>query len=96
MANSAAKYDEMYRRSIEDREGFWAEAAAGLEWYKPWDQVLDDSNPPFYRWFPGGELNICHNAVDRHVAKGRGDATAIIFDSPGVWAARRLRDSLAH
>jgi propionyl-CoA synthetase len=83
MAKSSSQYDEMYRRSIEDRENFWAEAAAGLDWHKPWDKVLDDSNPPFNRWFPGGEINVCYNAVDRHVAKGRGDATAIIFDSPG-------------
>ena len=72
------KYDEMYRRSIEDPEGFWGEAAESLVWEKKWDKVLDDSNVPFYRWFAGGELNTCYNAVDRHVAEGRGAQKAII------------------
>ncbi len=66
-------YDEMYRRSIEDPEGFWGEAAESLVWEKKWDRVLDASNVPFYRWFQGGELNTCYNAVDHHVAEGRGD-----------------------
>ncbi len=76
------KYDEVYRRSIEDPEGFWGEAAEAISWYKKWDKVLDDSNPPFYRWFVGGELNTCYNAIDRHVEGGRGDQVAVIYDSP--------------
>ncbi len=76
------KYDAMYRRSIADAEGFWGEAAESLVWDKKWDQVLDASNVPFYRWFVGGELNTCYNAVDRHVAEGRGAQKAIIYDSP--------------
>ncbi len=76
------KYDEVYRRSIEDPEGFWGEAAEAISWYKKWDKVLDDSNPPFYRWFVGGELNTCYNAIDRHVEAGRGDQVAVIYDSP--------------
>ncbi len=76
------RYDEVYRRSLDDREAFWAEAAGEIDWIKPWDRVLDDSNPPFYRWFAGGELNTCHNALDRHVAAGRGDQPALIYDSP--------------
>ena len=76
------KYDEIFQKSIQDPEGFWAEAAESIDWYKKWDRVLDDSNPPFYRWFAGGEMNTCHNAVDRHVENGRGDQVAIIYDSP--------------
>ena len=76
------RYDEVYRRSLDDPQAFWAEAAAEIDWIKPWDRVLDDSNPPFYRWFAGGELNTCHNALDRHVAAGHGDRAALIYDSP--------------
>ena len=65
-------YAEIHKRSLEDPEGFWGEAAAGLHWHKPWDRVLDSSNPPFYRWFAGAECNTCYNAVDRHVEGGRG------------------------
>ena len=52
-------YDEAFRRSMEDRDGFWAEAAEEIHWKKKWDRVLDDSRPPFYRWFAGGRLNAC-------------------------------------
>ena len=62
--------------------GFWAEAAADIHWDKPWDKVLDESNAPFYRWFTGGRLNTCYNALDRHVENGRGDQVALIYDSP--------------
>ena len=54
-------YDSVYQRSIADPQGFWADRAEELEWFKPWDQVLDDSNPPFYKWFVGGKTNIVHN-----------------------------------
>ena len=77
------KYDEIYRKSIENPEEFWAEAAEGIDWYKKWDKVLDDSNKPLYRWFTGGEVNTCYNALDYHVdERGRGDKIAIIYDSP--------------
>ncbi|MDF1554379.1 MAG: propionyl-CoA synthetase [Deferrisomatales bacterium] len=76
------KYDEVFKRSIEDPNGFWGEAAEAISWYKKPTRVLDDSNPPFYRWFPDGELNTCYNAVDRHVEGGRAEQTAIIYDSP--------------
>ncbi len=76
------KYDEVFQRSIKDPSGFWGEAAGAIDWYKKWDKVLDDSRKPFYRWFTGGELNTCHNALDRHVEKGRADQTALIYDSP--------------
>ncbi|WP_158046533.1 propionyl-CoA synthetase [Skermanella pratensis] len=76
------RYAELHTRSITDPAGFWGDAARDIDWIKPWDSVLDSSNPPFYRWFNGGELNTCHNAVDRHVAAGRGEQAAIIYDSP--------------
>jgi propionyl-CoA synthetase len=75
-------WDEQYRISLEDPQSFWATAAQAIDWYRPWDAVLDSSNPPFYRWFKGGELNSCYNALDRHVERGRGDQKALIYDSP--------------
>jgi len=77
-----ATYEEVVRRRTHDPDGFWGEAAENITWVKKWDKVLDDSNKPFYRWFTGGELNTCYNAVDRHVLAGRGDQAAIIYDSP--------------
>jgi propionyl-CoA synthetase len=77
-----SRFDEVYERSLRDPEGFWTEAAEDIHWYKRWDKVLDDSNPPFYQWFVGGETNTCYNAVDRHVEAGRGDQLALIYDSP--------------
>jgi len=76
------RHDDVHARSMQDPEGFWAEAAAGIDWVEPWKQVLDRSGAPFYRWFSGGELNTCFNAVDRHVAAGRGAQAAVIYDSP--------------
>lgn len=75
-------FDAVYQKSISNPEEFWAEAAKGITWYKWCDKVLDDSNPPFYRWFKGGKMNTCYNAVDRHVENGKGDHVAIIYDSP--------------
>jgi len=75
-------FEDIYQRSISDPEGFWGEAAEQVFWYKKWDKVLDDSDAPFYRWFTGGETNVCYNAVDRHVEAGHGDRLAIIHDSP--------------
>ncbi|MDP6351478.1 MAG: propionyl-CoA synthetase [Alphaproteobacteria bacterium] len=86
-----SRYEETYARAQSDPEGFWAEAAEAIHWYKRWDRVLDDSNPPFYRWFPGGEVNTCYNALDRHVDDGgRGDQIALIHDSPVTDSVRRL------
>jgi len=76
------KFDKIYERACKDPEGFWAEAAENVHWYKKWDRVLDDSDAPFYRWFTGGQTNVCYNAVDIHVANGRGNQTAIIHESP--------------
>ncbi|MCL4267368.1 MAG: propionyl-CoA synthetase [Anaerolineae bacterium] len=75
-------YEQLYQQSINDRDGFWAEAAAAVHWYQKWDRVLDDSNPPFYRWFAGGLVNSCYNALDWHVANGRAHQPALIYDSP--------------
>lgn len=74
-------YEETFRRSLDDPEGFWAEAAEEIHWTKRWDKVLDDRNPPFYQWFASAETNTCYNAVDRHVESGRGDQAAFIYDS---------------
>ncbi len=75
-------YEIAFKRSIEDPDGFWAEAAQNCHWYKKWDKVLDDSNKPFYRWFTGGEINTCYNALDYHIEQGRGEQAALIYDSP--------------
>ena len=83
-------YDEVYQRSLSDPEGFWGEAAQAIHWDKPWDKVLDASRPPFYRWFAGGMLNTCYNAIDRHVEAGRGDQIAIIHDSPVTQSQRKI------
>ena len=77
-----ANFNAVFSQSIDQPEAFWAEAASHIDWDRGWDQVLDDSNPPFYRWFQGGRMNTCYNAVDRHVAGGRGDQAAIIYNSP--------------
>ncbi len=83
-------YDEAFRRSMEDRDGFWAEAAEEIHWKKKWDRVLDDSRLPFYRWFAGGRLNTCYNALDYHVAMGRADQVAVIYDSPVTNSVRTI------
>jgi propionyl-CoA synthetase len=94
------RYDDMFRRSLQDPNGFWGEAAEAISWSRKWDKVLDDSNPPFYRWFVGGELNTCYNALDRHVEGGRADQVALIYDSPVTnqvqkFTYRELRDQVA-
>ncbi|MGI9318228.1 MAG: acetyl-coenzyme A synthetase N-terminal domain-containing protein, partial [bacterium] len=75
-------FDKIYQASIDDPDTFWANAAEQIHWYRKWDKVLDDSDAPFYRWFTGGQTNVCYNAVDRHVEQGHGDQFAIIHDSP--------------
>ena len=94
------RHEEIYRRSLEDPDGFWADAATAIDWDEPWERVLDDSQAPFYRWFSGGRLNTCHNALDRHVEGGRADQSALIYDSPVTGTAarftyRELRDEVA-
>jgi propionyl-CoA synthetase len=75
-------YDAVYTRWLNNPENFWAEAAEAVHWDRKWDRVLDDSRPPFYRWFRGGLLNTCYNALDRHVESGRANQPALIYDSP--------------
>jgi propionyl-CoA synthetase len=87
---STAAYANIYRRSMEDPEGFWRDAAQSIDWVTPPTRILDDDNPPFYRWFPDGVLNVCHNAVDRHVTAGRGDQPAIHYDSPVTGTKRTI------
>jgi len=94
------KIAELHARSLADPNSFWSEAAAGLQWDKPWDRVLDDSAPPMYRWFTGGELNTCYNALDRHADGQRADQMALIHDSAATGEVRRftyaeLRDQVA-
>ncbi len=76
------KYRDAFKESLESPDTFWGRAAEEITWYKKWAQVLDVSNMPFARWFVGGELNTCYNALDRHVEAGRGDQPALIYDSP--------------
>ncbi len=94
------RYEDTFTRSIEAPEEFWGRAAERIAWTKRWDRVLDDSNPPFYRWFPGAGLNTCYNALDRHVELGRADVVALIYDSPVTatiekFTYRELRDRVA-
>src|SRR5690349_2248861 len=96
----ASRYEEAYRRSLADPEGFWAEAAQAIDWEERWESVLDRSRAPFYLWFKGGRLNTCWNALDRHVEKGRGEQVALIYDSPVTGTVKRftyrqLRDHVA-
>ena len=93
-------YDVVHRRSLEDPEGFWGEIAEKCHWFRKWDTVLDDSRKPFYRWFTGGEVNTCYNALDLHIENGHGERTALIYDSPVTAGVRRytyksLRDEVA-
>jgi acetyl-CoA synthetase len=85
---SMAEYERMYRRSVDDPEGFWGDAAGELEWFKPWERVLDESGP-HARWFTGGKLNLSHNCVDRHAKGARRDKVALLWEGePGE--VRRL------
>ena len=90
-----SSYAEFYRRSIEDRDGFWREQAALIDWQTPPQTICDYSKPPFVKWFAGGTTNLCHNAVDRHVAM-RGDQPALIAisteaDTEQVYTFRQLQ-----
>ena len=97
---SPGQFEQVYRRSLEQPEKFWAQAAVEIDWTESWDRVLDDSRAPFYRWFAGGRLNTCYNALDRHVERGRADQLALIYDSPltgtvARFTYRELRDAVA-
>jgi propionyl-CoA synthetase len=94
------EYEDIFWASTDDPEAFWLRAAEAIDWHVAPTRALDDSRPPFYRWFPDGELNVCHNALDRHVDAGRGEQAALIYDSPVTGTRRtytyaRLRDEVA-
>ncbi len=86
----SGRYQQALQRARSDPEGFWAEAAEAVSWHRRWDRVLDDTSPPFWRWFAGAEVNTCYNAVDRHVEAGRGGQAALIHDSPVTGVRRTL------
>ncbi|WP_424529842.1 propionyl-CoA synthetase [Sphaerisporangium viridialbum] len=81
-------YPDVFANAITDPDGFWGDAAEDVSWHRAPDKVLDSSSAPFYRWFTGGELNTCHNALDRHVDGGRGDQAALVYDSPVTGTVR--------
>ncbi|MEM7115605.1 MAG: propionyl-CoA synthetase [Chloroflexota bacterium] len=93
-------YAATYGNWQADPQAFWAEAAEDIHWYKKWDTVLDASEAPIYRWFAGGQVNTCYNALDYHVENGRSDQLALIYDSPITGSMRKytyreLRDEVA-
>ncbi len=89
-------YEAAYNRWLKDPEGFWAQAAESVHWYKRWDKILDSSNAPFYRWFSGALVNTCYNLLDTHVENGRAEQPALIYDSPvtGVVKSYTYRELL--
>ena len=100
MAATRSTHQDLYDRSLREPETFWAAAAEDIHWDKRWDRVFDDSRPPFYRWFTGGVLNTCYNALDFHVERGRGKQKALIYDSPVTATIKsftyfELRDEVA-
>jgi propionyl-CoA synthetase len=93
-------YDEAHALSLNDPATFWQKAAEDCHWYQKWDRVLDDSRKPFYRWFVGGKVNTCYNALDYHIENGLGDQAALIYDSPVTdtiksYTYREFRDEVA-
>jgi propionyl-CoA synthetase len=96
----ASVYEQTYERSMGRPEEFWAAEAEDIYWERRWDRVFDDSRKPFYRWFTGGQLNTCFNALDLHIERGRGKQLALIYDSPVTSTVRAytydaLRDEVA-
>ena len=84
------KFEDIYRRSLRDPVSFWGEAAEKIDWFEKCHSVFDDSRPPFYRWFRGGRLNTCYNALDRHASGGRAEQLALIYDSPVTGTQKRF------
>ena len=96
----SGEYQKTYEASINNPDKFWDEAASQIQWFKPYDSVLDDTSEPFYKWFTGGKMNTCYNALDYHVENGRADQTALIYDSPVTGTQKKytyaeLRDNVA-
>ena len=99
-ANLTHKYKDIYENSINNKEVFWKEISENIFWYKKPTKILNSSNPPFYKWFEDGVTNTCYNALDFHIDKGRGDKTAIIYDSPitgtkNKFSYKELRDKVS-
>ncbi|MGJ5205938.1 propionyl-CoA synthetase [Bradyrhizobium sp. HKCCYLR20261] len=88
--SAASRYHEVHARSVQDPEGFWAEAARAIDWIEPAKKVFDPTMGAYGRWFAGAVVNTCYNALDRHVAAGRGDQLALIHDSPLTNSVTRL------
>src|SRR5947208_2171798 len=93
-------YDAIYDRSLKNPELFWEHAAEAVHWHKRWDKVFDDSEAPFCKWFSGGLINTCYNALDLHVENGRANQLALIYDSPvtgtiKTYSYRALLDEVA-
>jgi propionyl-CoA synthetase len=98
-APQKGEYETQWRASLDDPEAFWLRAAEAVDWHRPPDRALE-SHPPFHRWYPDAELNVCQNALDRHVDAGLGDRAALIYDSPVTGTTRtytyaQLRDEVA-
>ena len=94
-------YQKIYQHSQNNSDDFWHEVAKDITWFKPYTQVLDDSQAPFYTWFKNGELNTCYNALDRHVESGNGDKVALIYDSAVTnkvkkYSYKELLDEVSH
>jgi len=85
----SGEYERAFRESVTDPEHFWGAAAEKVQWYKKYERVLDSTNPPFCRWFEGGVINSCYNALDYHVANGLQDRIALIYDSPVTRTVKR-------
>src|SRR5262245_50290373 len=95
-----SSYSDVYAQWLAAPEAFWEAAAEDIFWYKKWEVVLDASRPPFYRWFAGGEVNTCYNALDLQVERGRAGQIALIYDSPvtgtiQTFTYRQLLDEVA-
>jgi propionyl-CoA synthetase len=84
------KYNDIYQKSIQNREEFWKEISENIFWYKKPTKILNSDKPPFYKWFEDGLTNTCYNALDLHIDKGRGDKLAIIYDSPITGVKKKI------
>src|SRR5215212_12258290 len=89
-ANAPSRYPQVYAAWKADPSAFWAEAAREIDWFRPAEKIFDPDAGVYGRWFVGALCNTCHNAVDRHVADGRGGQAAIIYDSPVTATCRTL------
>ena len=100
MSSRSSRYAEVYAHCKRDPEGFWAQAAQAIDWYKPWDKVFDPYAGQYGRWFAGAECNTAFNCLDRHVERGRAEQTALVYDSPVTdtqcsFTYSELRDEVA-